>query len=132
MLAIGGLKEKTIAAYRYGITTVVIPEENRRDLEEIPEKVKTGLKFVFAKTADTAVLTALCPAEGKTAEKKEAGKRSLPVLPRRGRARRPPGAIGARQIIGKILKSAVLAKRGGNILHELPGKEEKSHEPAQR
>lgn len=81
VLAIGGLKEKTIAAYRYGITTVVIPEENRRDLEEIPEKVKTGLKFVFAKTADTAVLTALCPAEGKTAEKKEAGKRSLPVLP---------------------------------------------------
>ncbi|MAN44863.1 MAG: endopeptidase La [Alphaproteobacteria bacterium] len=46
VLPIGGLKEKLLAALRGGIKTVLIPEENEKDLEEIPENVKTGLKIV--------------------------------------------------------------------------------------
>jgi len=45
VLAIGGLKEKTIAARRHKIKDVIIPEANRRDLEEIPDHVKKGIKF---------------------------------------------------------------------------------------
>jgi ATP-dependent Lon protease len=45
-LAIGGLKEKLLAALRGGIKTVLIPEENAKDLAEIPENVKTGLKII--------------------------------------------------------------------------------------
>ncbi|RRH70289.1 endopeptidase La [Falsigemmobacter faecalis] len=45
-MAIGGLKEKLLAALRGGITTVLIPEENARDLPEIPENVKAGLKII--------------------------------------------------------------------------------------
>eukprot|EP01013_Petalomonas_cantuscygni_P005424 TRINITY_DN1600_c0_g3_i3.p1 TRINITY_DN1600_c0_g3~~TRINITY_DN1600_c0_g3_i3.p1 ORF type:complete len:822 (+),score=264.65 TRINITY_DN1600_c0_g3_i3:605-3070(+) len=46
VLPIGGLKEKLLAALRGGIKTVLIPEENEKDLEDIPENVKTGLKIV--------------------------------------------------------------------------------------
>jgi ATP-dependent Lon protease len=45
-MAIGGLKEKLLAALRGGIKTVFIPEENAKDLAEIPENVKTGLKII--------------------------------------------------------------------------------------
>ena len=46
VLAIGGLKEKLLAALRGGITTVLIPEDNEKDLPEIPENVKEGLKII--------------------------------------------------------------------------------------
>ena len=46
VLPIGGLKEKLLAALRGGIKTVLIPEENEKDLEEIPDNVKTGLRIV--------------------------------------------------------------------------------------
>ena len=59
VLPIGGLKEKTIAALRYGITTVIIPEDNRRDLDEIDPLVRRSLNFVTAKTVDTVLDVAL-------------------------------------------------------------------------
>ncbi|MGR3570732.1 endopeptidase La, partial [Brevirhabdus sp.] len=46
VLAIGGLKEKLLAALRGGITTVLIPQENEKDLAEIPDNVKEGLKII--------------------------------------------------------------------------------------
>ncbi len=49
VLAIGGLKEKTLAAVREGIKTVIVPLENEKDVSELPETVKTKLKFVYAK-----------------------------------------------------------------------------------
>ena len=45
-LAIGGLKEKLLAALRAGIKTVLIPEENAKDLPEIPDNVKAGLEII--------------------------------------------------------------------------------------
>lgn len=45
-LPIGGLKEKLLAALRGGITTVLIPKENEKDLAEIPDNVKEGLKII--------------------------------------------------------------------------------------
>ena len=46
VLPIGGLKEKLLSALRGGIKTVIIPKENEKDLEEIPENVKTGMKII--------------------------------------------------------------------------------------
>ena len=48
VLPIGGLKEKTMAAYRAGIRTLVIPEENQKDLEKIPEHVLAQFKVIKA------------------------------------------------------------------------------------
>ena len=59
VLPIGGLKEKTMAALRHGIHTVVIPKDNERDLEEIDQTVRAGLHFVMAETVDTVLATAL-------------------------------------------------------------------------
>ena len=59
VMAIGGLKEKTMAALRRGITTVVIPKDNERDLEEIDQRVRSRLNFVVASHVDTVLDTAL-------------------------------------------------------------------------
>ncbi|GAB3480470.1 endopeptidase La [Polaromonas eurypsychrophila] len=57
--AIGGLKEKLLAALRGGIKTVIIPEENAKDLQEIPENVKNGLEIVPVKWIDQVLQIAL-------------------------------------------------------------------------
>ena len=59
VLPIGGLKEKTMAALRHGIHTVIIPKDNERDLEEIDQTVRKSLHFVIAETVDTVLDTAL-------------------------------------------------------------------------
>ena len=59
VLPIGGLKEKTMAALRRGIRTVIIPKDNERDLEEIDQTVRNSLNFVAAQTVDTVLRTAL-------------------------------------------------------------------------
>lgn len=63
VLPIGGLREKSMAAYKAGIHTVIIPEENLPDLEEVDETVREHVTFVPAKTLDTVLNTALVPAE---------------------------------------------------------------------
>ena len=57
--AIGGLKEKLLAALRGGIKTVLIPEENAKDLQEIPENVKNGLEIIPVKWIDQVLKVAL-------------------------------------------------------------------------
>jgi ATP-dependent Lon protease len=59
VMQIGGLKEKTMAALRHGISTVIIPQDNLRDLEEIDQTVRHSLNFVAARTVDTVLETAL-------------------------------------------------------------------------
>jgi len=61
VLAIGGLKEKTMAALRNGIHTVIIPADNIRDLEEIDQTVRAALHFVPVKEADQVLAEALMP-----------------------------------------------------------------------
>lgn len=59
VLAIGGLREKTMAAYKEGIKTVIIPAANKPDLEEIDDKVRASLNFVFAETIEDVLDVAL-------------------------------------------------------------------------
>ncbi|MGV9006528.1 MAG: endopeptidase La [Brevundimonas sp.] len=57
--AIGGLKEKLLAALRSGVKTVLIPQENEKDLAEVPDNVKAGLEIIPISTADEALKWAL-------------------------------------------------------------------------
>ena len=59
VLPIGGLKEKTMAALRHGIRTVIIPKENEKDLEQIDQTLRKALNFVSAQTVDAVLDTAL-------------------------------------------------------------------------
>ena len=65
VLAIGGLKEKTMAAKRNGIRTVILPKDNQRDLTEIDPVVREALRFVAAENIDTVLSEALCLPEPK-------------------------------------------------------------------
>ena len=60
VLPIGGLKEKLLAAQRGNIKTVIIPHDNLKDLEEVPEEAKKKLKIVSAKNIDEVLATSLC------------------------------------------------------------------------
>lgn len=59
VLPIGGLKEKALAAYRIGIRDVIIPEDNKKDLEEIPDSVKEKINFIPVSEVDAVFRTAI-------------------------------------------------------------------------
>ncbi len=59
VLPIGGLKEKVIAAYREGMKTIVLPKENERDIEDIPEVVRNKLEFIPVEHMDEVLKVAL-------------------------------------------------------------------------
>ena len=59
VLPIGGLREKTMAAYKAGIKTVVIPAGNKSDMEEIDSVVKDNIKFVYAEKISDVLEVAL-------------------------------------------------------------------------
>jgi len=62
VLPIGGVKEKILAAHRAGIKAVILPEENKKDLEVVPKEVKEELKFFFVNHMDQVIDLALKPA----------------------------------------------------------------------
>ncbi len=68
VLPIGGLKEKTMAALRNGVTTVIIPKENEKDLEEIDQTVRRALKFVPVETVDAVFAAAFAKETAATVE----------------------------------------------------------------
>ncbi len=59
ILPVGGIKEKVLAAHRMGIKTVLLPEENKPDLDDLPKTVRDELRFVLLKNADDALKEAL-------------------------------------------------------------------------
>ena len=61
VLPIGGVKEKVLAAARAGITTVMLPARNRKDLEDVPETARNQVRFVWLERVDDAVAAALVP-----------------------------------------------------------------------
>ena len=68
VLPIGGLKEKTMAAYREGIRTVIIPADNRKDLEKIDPTVREGLNFLPVSEVGEVLAAALRPAANENRE----------------------------------------------------------------
>jgi len=59
VMEIGGLKEKSIAGHRAGLKTIIIPKENKKDMEDVPEKVKKDIKFIFAEKLEDVLSVAL-------------------------------------------------------------------------
>lgn len=63
VLQVGGIKEKALAAKRAGLTTVLLPDRNAKDLEDLPEEVRQGLEFKFISSVDEIPTIALAPEE---------------------------------------------------------------------
>ena len=74
VLAVGGVKEKVLAAHRNKIGSVILPEGNRKDLDEIPQEVRESMSFVFVSTA-AEVIAALFPS-GASKERSQSRRRS--------------------------------------------------------
>jgi ATP-dependent Lon protease len=68
VLPVGGIKEKVLAAKRAGISTVILPKRNAKDLEELTDSVRQEMTFFFVETIEEALSCALEP---KTVEAKE-------------------------------------------------------------
>ena len=85
VLPIGGLKEKTMAAFRNGIKTVIIPADNSKDLEEIDQTVRKALQFVLVERAEQvleqALLLPLAPQKSGAGSEDTAIEAESPVLP---------------------------------------------------
>lgn len=85
VLPVGGIKEKVLAAHRAGIQTVILPEKNKKDLDEVPEKVREEMRFHFIKRMDEIARLALRPASKRTGtrpkgqEIQEEAKAALPA-----------------------------------------------------
>jgi ATP-dependent Lon protease len=65
VLEIGGVKEKTLAAYRAGLREVIMPKGNEKDLRDVPQEVRDNMRFTFVATMDQVLATALLPAPEK-------------------------------------------------------------------
>lgn len=89
VLPVGGIKNKVLAAKRAGLTRIILPAKNDKDLEEIPARVLEGLSFVFASRVDEVLeyaLTSAPPAPRKTGTRGTTTRRTKKPAARRGTA----------------------------------------------
>jgi len=77
VLAIGGVKEKVLAAHRNGLTTVILPKYNEPDIDDVPDEIRKTMKFYFAETVDDVINAAL--EKQKTKSKVETKQTSKPA-----------------------------------------------------
>jgi len=64
VMPIGGVKEKVLAARRAGIKTIILPEKNKNDLDDVPEELRKEMNFIFVDTIDQVIEAALAPKKG--------------------------------------------------------------------
>jgi len=76
VLPVGGVKEKVLAAARAGITTVLLPSRNKKDLEDVPESTRAQLKFVWLDRVDDAIAAALADRDDKSNRAEDVGQAS--------------------------------------------------------
>ncbi len=74
VLPVGGIKEKVLAAHRYGLKTILMPKRNEADLEDIPDEIREDIQFFFVETVDEVLDIALEPKPKKKRKKKAAPK----------------------------------------------------------
>jgi ATP-dependent Lon protease len=80
VLPVGGLKEKSMAAHRAGIKTIIVPKRNQKDMVEVPKKVQRDLNFVFVDRMDDVLPVALAaePVKSRSRRRKK-GKDQQPI-----------------------------------------------------
>ncbi|MCE9647396.1 MAG: endopeptidase La [Chloroflexi bacterium] len=85
VLAIGGVKEKVLAAHRSGLTTVILPKRNEQDIDDVPDEIRQSMNFIFAESVDEVINAALEKAKPHKKEQARAavGKKSKQIKVRK-------------------------------------------------
>jgi ATP-dependent Lon protease len=87
VLAIGGVKEKVLAAHRNGLTTVILPQRNEQDLDDVPAEIRDSMKFIFAESVEDVIEAAL--EKAKPAKKHPARKALAKKTPKKPVTKNP-------------------------------------------
>jgi len=77
VLAIGGVKEKVLAAHRNGLTTVILPKYNEPDIDDVPDEIRKSMKFIFAETVDDVINAALEKSKPETKQTVKPAKKKI-------------------------------------------------------
>ena len=77
VLEIGGVKEKVLAANRAGLTTIILPKDNAKDLEDIPRNVRRDMQFILAEHMDEVLKVALTKTLPKEKKQKDEAKEEI-------------------------------------------------------
>jgi ATP-dependent Lon protease len=100
VLPVAGLKEKCLAAYRAGISTIIVPDRNEKDLDEIPKALRRKLRFVLAKTMSDVLDAALLPKRERSSRAQVTEKKlALAKEKRRKKARRLPDKVRRERLV---------------------------------
>jgi len=94
VLAIGGVKEKVLAAHRNGLTTVILPKRNEQDIDDVPDEIRESMKFVFAESVDDVLEAAL--ENPKVESRRGRKKSSARKKPNRSKVRKNAKSIDRR------------------------------------
>jgi ATP-dependent Lon protease len=110
VLPIGGLKEKALAALRHGITNLVVPERNKKDMEDIPKELRSKIHFTFATDMDDVLNAVL---RGGINGKKARNAHGLPAKKRAAKApAKAPAKKPAAKAPGRAGRARIAAKTG--------------------
>ena len=100
VLPVAGLKEKCLAAYRAGISTIIVPDRNEKDLDEIPKALRRRLRFVLVKTMSNVLDAALLPKRERSSRAQATEKKLAPAKEkRRKKARRLPDKVRRERLV---------------------------------
>jgi ATP-dependent Lon protease len=111
VLPVGGIKQKVLAAHRAGLTKVILPKRNEKDLDELPEAVRKEMTFVLAERVDDVLQNALTTGEpGSKRMNGETGKRGTEETRKRGNA--ALSKQGNAAMSGKPRENEAMGKRG--------------------
>ncbi len=105
VLPVGGIKEKVLAAHRAGLKAIILPRRNEVDLEDVPEEVRSEMKFIFADTVFDVLNAALEPKKRKRPAKKTT---------RRAKGERSGPAKGEQDAMPKVARGAGNKKRAAD------------------
>jgi ATP-dependent Lon protease len=94
ILPVGGIKEKVLAAHRAGITGILLPARNEKDLQEIPEEIRKKMTFTFVDSIDEAWSMALAAGKSRRKPRKKKPASRKTVRARGGRSRGSAAASG--------------------------------------
>ena len=97
VLPIGGVKQKALAAKAAGITTVILPRRNRKDLAELPAEVRKEMKFVFASTIEEVLRAAINSKPHAAVRAARNGRSVKAVKGKSAKAKQPDGVVGAKK-----------------------------------